>query len=510
MIAGATCIVAEVSHVIGELIAGKYKVEAELGQGGMGTVYRARIVRNARPVAIKVLRKDVVGVEQYESRFEAEALMTARIKHPNVVELLEHGYLRDGRPYLVLELLTGRSLGDILQAGEPFKWPRALAIIRQAALGLGAAHAHEIVHRDLKPENIFLLPKQGGETVKIMDFGLAKSLGIDEEDMDLTRPGFAIGTPAYMAPERVTGNYDCRSDLYGLMVVAYHLMTGEPPFAGQGTEVLREHLSTAPRPMSETNRQLQFPASLEWLLAKALAKNVEDRHKDAAELIRDIDSVLEDANATLPSATPAPIRQTATLHVPRRNAPRAQLPTLSNQHLWMLTGAAALLFLIVVGWASARGGEEEEVPTNSAAVLKAADAEAAESQEQQNNSATIDETFAMLDAAALAQIEGALATAGYVSQPLDTGDATGAPTVAMVGARQCSFGKASGLLVTACVFADDEQALAGKSSAAASSTAETSVIAGRGRALLQILDPDGVDPEGRNVQQLIESFTRSE
>ncbi len=467
----------------------------------MGTVYRARIVRTARPVAIKVLRADVVGVEQYESRFEAEALMTARIHHENVIELIEHGYLKDGRPYLVLELLTGRSLGEMLLTSEHFKWRRALAIIREAALGLEAVHAQEIVHRDLKPENIFLLPKRGGETVKIMDFGLAKSLGTHDEEMDLTQPGFAIGTPTYMAPERVTGDYDCRSDLYGLMVVAYQLLTGEPPFAGQGTEVLREHLSTQARALSETNGELEFPASVERLLAKALAKNVDARHQSASELVRDIDSVLRDETAILPSQVAPPKAAPKTTakraaQAPVRARPRSPLGTNKALMAGVVAVGAIALALIV----SSAGSDSSQVAKARAAAGSAAPEPKATSEQAPAKSAAALEAEAR-DASELSKLDDMLKAAGYL---IDAHDGDPLP-----GASACHRGRSSILQARACLFATESAAHEARSAAQAPHAA-TSVAIAKGRTLLWIVDESGRDLEGRNIQSLIEAFTIAE
>jgi serine/threonine protein kinase len=473
--------------VIGELIAGKYRVEGELGQGGMGAVYRARIVRNARPVAIKVLRAEIVGQSQFESRFEAEVLVTSRVHHDNIVEVLDHGYLDDGRLYLVLELLTGRSLGEVMQASDSIEWQRALRITREVALALGAVHAEGVVHRDIKPENIFLLPEKGGESVKLMDFGLAKTLvAEEEEDAELTQPGFAIGTPTYMAPERVTGDYDFRSDLYGLAVVAYHMFVGKPPFEGDPTDILKDHLTREPVPPSEANPKAGIPPTVESMLTRALAKDMDRRFQTADELVRAIDLVLvgEDDNTLFSPEAPEWSRWERLRHW--------LSPVLDgSKQTRLIAGLSAALFLVVLSSILILifRGDSKNDPVATAAPSVTETRASDEVSPHAVESAVVER---------LASIEVALAAHGFVATE-------GTPRV-LPGARLCDEGEADGLQVHACVFASAEGASGARSQVEPDEEVATSVIVANDDAILWIVDESAVDPEGRRIQQIVESF----
>ncbi len=482
--------------MIGELIAGKYRVEGMLGQGGMGAVYRARIVRNARPVAIKVLREEIVGQTQFEARFEAEVELTARIKHANIVEVLDHGHLEDGRLFLVLELLTGRSLGEVMLASDSIEWKRALRITREVALALGAVHSEGVVHRDIKPENIFLLPNVGGESVKLMDFGLAKTLVVeDEEEEELTRPGFAIGTPTYMAPERVTGDYDYRSDLYGLAVVAYQMFVGRPPFEGEPTDILKDHLTKAPMPPSEANPDAGIPPEVEAMLSKALAKGMGDRYQTYQELVDAIDSVLDAVEYDQTE-----FAETAPEWTLMERARNFLSPVLDGskqtKQIAALGGALALVILASIVILLTGGGDKDEQVVAS----KLAEGENILT-ETNREEAKAHASSAVVGR--LAEIEVVLAELGFVPT-IDAEVAT------LPGASLCDEGSIEGLLVRTCIFSSAEKASAARSQVDATSMLATSVALSNGDAVLWVSDDGSADPEGRRIQQVIEAFAAIE
>lgn len=489
----------------GEVIAGKYRIEGELGVGGMGTVYRARVIKTAKPVAIKLLRPDVIGVEQFESRFSTEVILTAKVAHPNIVEVRDHGYLHDGRQFLVLELLSGRNLGDILENCHHLEWPRALRITREVALALGAVHKQDVVHRDIKPENIYLIPHANGESVKLMDFGLAKSLIEDDFNAERTQPGYAVGTPAYMAPERVAGDCDGRADLYGLAIVCYEMLAGHPPFTGEPTEVLAEHLTKTPRSLSEANQKVVLPAPVQRFMDRALAKQVEDRHRDAEHMIRDIDGALarEEDLSISPSAVPdwaAPKRSTSKLPI-TRPAARGKMIAL---------GAIACgLTVIVLSVALSGGGDSTLMPETLVttgpqepqALVQDPLPSTGQGEQADAQVSAVADAAPMADLRLQAELEAlteSLSEAGFSEAEGSQAQKTGA-----LGCRQ---GQAAQLQVGFCIYSDVEAALQAKLSMANALEAATTVVLSREHRLLWITDEENSDPEGRGIQALVESF----
>ncbi|HEY4058630.1 MAG TPA: serine/threonine-protein kinase, partial [Kofleriaceae bacterium] len=213
---------------IGTLI-GNYQVQELLGRGGMGYVYRAEHIKLGREVALKLLRSDYAKRKDAVARFIQEARTVNRIRHRNIVDVPDIIEMEDGTTCIVMELLIGTSLGRWARSG--IELPRALAVLVQICDGLAAAHSVDIVHRDLKPDNVFVVPtNDGAELVKLLDFGVAKLLNRDDEDVGFqTAAGSVIGTPAYMSPEQAGGMLvDARSDIYSLGAIMYELFCGMP------------------------------------------------------------------------------------------------------------------------------------------------------------------------------------------------------------------------------------------------------------------------------------------
>ncbi|HKO92110.1 MAG TPA: serine/threonine-protein kinase, partial [Polyangiaceae bacterium] len=270
--------------LIGQTLGGRYVVTALIGQGGMGAVYRAEHTQLQKPVALKVLNADMAAHREAAQRFEREALVSARIVHPNVVSATDSGRLADGSLYLVLEFVSGRSLRQLIDAEKRLPPVRALAIAGQIAEALAAAHAAEIVHRDLKPGNVMLLERDGNsEFVKVLDFGLARVLGQPSTAEPLTRSGAIFGTPEYMAPEQARGEaVDRRADLYALGVILYEMLSGKPPFqAPELVAVLIKHLQEPPPPLPA-----DIPAPLAAYVMSLLDKQPAQRPQDALSVVR--------------------------------------------------------------------------------------------------------------------------------------------------------------------------------------------------------------------------------
>ncbi len=257
-----------VDPLVGKMVADRYRLEARIGQGGMGVVYRATHVLLDRPVALKLLSGRIDEVTA--KRFEREAKSASRLDHENCVRVLDFG-VEPTALYLVMELLDGHELARDLAAG-------ALPPVRVAALGRqlarALAHAHEsgLVHRDLKPANVFLARRGDGEVAKILDFGLARAV---EAGATLTDAGVVFGTPEYMSPEQISGGrVDTPSDVYALGVVLYQMATGTLPFqAPDFAGMLAAHLDAVPVPPERRRPDLAIPPALSALILRCLSKD---------------------------------------------------------------------------------------------------------------------------------------------------------------------------------------------------------------------------------------------
>ncbi|EDM80503.1 serine/threonine protein kinase/response regulator/adenylate cyclase [Plesiocystis pacifica SIR-1] len=265
----------------GHLIADRYELEREVGRGGMGTVWKARDRALQRPVALKLMAARHAHHEDFRRRFSREATALAQLHHPHIVAVHDYGIDNDC-PYMVMELLAGEDLRSRLMREKRLSPMVMLEILRQVGSGLAAAAAVDIVHRDLKPANIFLARGDAGETVKILDFGVAWS-GL--EGPELPEPGRIVGTPAYMSPEQVRGIKPHHvGDLWSLAVIAYKALTGELPFSESSFGDLVVSICTdAFPPVSEHDPSL--PAGLDAFFERALTKDSAQRFPTAAELI---------------------------------------------------------------------------------------------------------------------------------------------------------------------------------------------------------------------------------
>jgi serine/threonine-protein kinase len=267
------------SLLLGRCLDGRFTILAPLGRGAMGTVYRAMQHPIDREVAVKVLDPQLaVDNPHLVKRFLREARLAGRIAHPNVMAVLDMGQTADGILYLVAELLHGRTLAEAFSDDGAFPVNRVVRIALQLSAALAAAHQHSIIHRDLKPANIMLLGNAAGDDpVRVLDFGVAKSLAALRRGTAITEVNSLVGTPAYMAPEIVTGRAaDARADLYSLGVILYQLLAGALPFrAATTTDMLAAHVLEAPPPL------YGCPAPLERLVMELLAKDPAQRPPSA-------------------------------------------------------------------------------------------------------------------------------------------------------------------------------------------------------------------------------------
>jgi len=272
---------------------GDFVLESVLGEGAMGVVFRGRRAKDGVRAAIKFLRGDALERADLRKRFEREARALRSIAHPNVLSVL--GYGSDGDvPYLVTELLEGRTLDSLLQSAR-LDPDRALAIGDQILSGLGCAHHHGIIHRDVKPENVYLVKDGAGERAKLIDFGLVR-FGDNARGgaaSVLTAMGTVMGSPAYMAPEQGFGQEATeRSDVYSAGVVLYELLTGAWPFvAEEVSDMIRMHALAPIPPLAESRPELEVAPALEAVITKALAKKSAERFADAREMQRALRAV---------------------------------------------------------------------------------------------------------------------------------------------------------------------------------------------------------------------------
>ncbi len=283
----------------GDVVGGKYKVERVLGSGGMGTVVSAWHQQLNQRVALKFMRPELAADPQASARFLREGRAAARLKTPHAGRVLDLDTAADGTPYLVMELLEGETLAACLAREGRLPVERALRVVRQALAALAEAHALSIVHRDFKPANLFLARgADGSELVKVLDFGLAKSVHPEiEQGLTGTTAHMLIGSPPYMAPEQVNqGPVDARTDVWAVGVVLYELLTGRLPFPGNTVhEVLAGVQRDAPRPLSALRPDA--PAALGAVIDRCLSKRPDERFADAAALSKALQGIEHSAAA---------------------------------------------------------------------------------------------------------------------------------------------------------------------------------------------------------------------
>ncbi len=304
----AAVVAACASHALFSLAAqvssarhlGMYELEARIAQGGMGEVWRARHQLLSRPAAVKLVKpiKDGSGgwvVDAVaQQRFEREAQVTASLQSPHTVQLYDFGVTQTGTFYYVMELLDGTDLEQLVTREGPLEPTRVIYILEQVLDSLAEAHGHGLVHRDIKPANIYV-SRRGlhDDFVKVLDFGLVKLNRPDESRTQLTADNSITGTPAYLAPEIVTGEarVDGRADLYALGAVAYYLLTGKLVFEAQGAiQMAIAHVTEAPVPPTQRTRQ-SIPKPLERLVLQCLEKAPEARPQSALEMLRALESI---------------------------------------------------------------------------------------------------------------------------------------------------------------------------------------------------------------------------
>jgi serine/threonine-protein kinase len=335
-----------------EILGGQFRILQKIGTGGMGSVYKAEQPAMNRMVAIKILHPKLAGRKDLTSRFRREARAMSQLTHPNTVKVFMYGELEeDGSLYIVMEFLEGKNLNQTVRKEGPMAMDRAIPVLVQVCGALHEAHEMGIVHRDLKPENIFLC-SQGGlkDYPKVLDFGLAK---VTERQMRpgsiiLTQEGMVFGTPEFMSPEQAQGKtLDARSDIYSLAVILYEVLTGKLPFSAKTPmEYIQKHVMEPPIPLNERVPGKTFPAGLQDVIARALAKKPEDRFQTASEFATSLAVFGEPGSErALPALSPSPPPMGKPNNAPTQPAPART----SGPGAGLLIGvAAACLALGVV------------------------------------------------------------------------------------------------------------------------------------------------------------------
>lgn len=280
-------VVAGGNDLEGSVVADRYHILKKLGEGGMGRVYLAEHVKMGRKSALKVLHPGMVKDLDAITRFNREAANASRITHPNVAAVYDFGETPDGLIYLAMEFVDGESLATVIERDGPLPPKRAAEIVRQTGEALAVAHEVGLVHRDLKPDNILLVPtRDGGDLVKVVDFGIAKAA--DDDSQKVTKTGHVIGTPDYMSPEQFAGDVlDGRSDIYSLGLVAFNMLTGHLPFPSESArESLIMRLTDTPMSLRRVNPTIEWPDDVQTVIGKALARDPARRYQNASEFGR--------------------------------------------------------------------------------------------------------------------------------------------------------------------------------------------------------------------------------
>jgi len=271
--------------LIGRVIADRYRLVSLIGRGGMGVVYLVEHVHIGKRMAMKLLHGGLVRRREVVRRFQREAEVVSRLDHPNIVSVFDFGH-SEGLAYLVMELVSGKDLGKLIDGEGPLSFGRTARIIAQVCAGVGHAHAEGVIHRDLKPENVVVRQRREvADQVKVLDFGLAK-LRHDPDANTLTRAGTLMGTPYYMAPEYIRGEgASVQTDVYAIGAMMYRALTKEPPFVAESSMgVLTKHLTEPVIPPSERSGRTDLPPEADAVVLRAMAKDPRHRYGSVDEL----------------------------------------------------------------------------------------------------------------------------------------------------------------------------------------------------------------------------------
>ncbi len=318
--------------LIGQILANRYQIEIRLGEGAMGAVYRAKHVKVGRTFAVKILHARLLEDNKIAQRFEREAELAGRLRHPNVIGVVDVGETPEGVRYMVMEFAEGRDLGVVLDEA-PMKPERIIHLVRQLLEGLYHAHEQGLIHRDFKPENVIIeTDMHGAEVPRIVDFGIAiLREGGDSHDGEgrLTTNGLVLGTPHYMAPEQAVADpIDHRIDLFALGIVIYEMLCGKLPFDGTGAEVARANLLVDPPPISKRVPYLEVDPLLEAFARQLMAKK-RDHRPATAKAARELLDLIDRDRPAAAAALGVPVQ--ASSRVPAITQPQTPQPRHADQ-----------------------------------------------------------------------------------------------------------------------------------------------------------------------------------
>lgn len=350
--------------LIGKTIAKRYRIDRLVGIGGMAAVFAAHHKGLKRDVAIKIMHPTLTQNAEISERFDREAHSASRLDHPNCVTVTDYGSTEDGMKYMVMQLLEGQELSK--QLSKPLSALRAVEYSLQIARGLDHAHGHGVVHRDIKPENIFITRnREGRESLKLVDFGIAKLVSGPDEKGHKTRAGLVFGTPAYMSPEQAAGlEADERADIYSAGIILYQMVAGRIPFDHDDpVSLVRMQVSTDPPPL-----QPSVPPVLAACVERMLAKAREDRFQSAAEVIETLEAILPMLDPSMPiildrstSAayvlhTVAPTGSTEIPHLPQYPThPPQQSPWIRDRKFVLGSLFVIAMLLLWIAWPDDKG-----------------------------------------------------------------------------------------------------------------------------------------------------------
>ncbi len=349
----------------GKLLEQRYLIKEKLGEGGMGVVYRAEHTLMRKEMAVKVLLPQFGNYEGITRRFHREAQSASRLDHPGIIHINDFGETADGMLFIAMDLLTGRSLTEVIKKESPLPVERAVRLALQLCLALDHAHAQGIVHRDLKPDNVMVTDKGETEDIaKILDFGIAKITQGDGSADALTEAGMVFGTPEYLSPEQAAGQpADARSDVYTVGIILYEMLAGVRPFsAPTKLELIGKHLNEKPVPLRKRRPELDIPAELDRVVLHTLEKRPEDRYQTAAELfqaISGIDNIVTNPLPLFPGNT-----LTFTAHTGVGTLPGASRGRRRNILLGAIFGGlvAAVATVLIIVFAGGGAGPKTHKP----------------------------------------------------------------------------------------------------------------------------------------------------
>lgn len=369
----------------------RYQVGELVGRGGMADVRAGHDMRLGRPVAIKLLRADLAADETFQERFRREAQSAASLNHPSIVAVYDTGEATDPSgahvPYIVMELVEGRTLRDVLRDGRKILPERALSITADILSALDYSHRAGIIHRDIKPANVMLTPDG---KVKVMDFGIARAIA--DTSSAMTQTAAVIGTAQYLSPEQARGEtVDARSDIYSTGCVLYELLTGRPPFVGDSpVSVAYQHVREEARPPSQLNPDVSV--EVDHVVAKALAKRVDDRYSSAGDMRKDIERVLAGGSVDAPTQAVTAVGAAGATQVAPAVAPPV-LPPADEEERKKGSGKWWALALVLLAIAAAvglalmlnEGDPEVNTPTTEVPRVEGLDVETATTRIESRN-----------------------------------------------------------------------------------------------------------------------------